>query len=74
MYRVTQKALEQIHSCGEVALDYIDNFEKNGTRTSATRSGVPLEITTLDGFVCLHLAGECPLEKICPRSQCQKLR
>jgi hypothetical protein len=39
-YRATSKALVQIHSSGEAALDFIGSYERGGGQEFTTRSGV----------------------------------
>jgi hypothetical protein len=73
-YRATRAALGQIEEAGEVALDFIREFELLGERKFTTSSGIKVEITVVEDFLCVHLASECPPGTVCARRNCLKLK
>lgn len=73
-YRATQTALKQIQGGGEIALDFIGEFERNGVRQFTTVLGVTVEISASEDFLCVHLPGECAQQATCPRRLCGKLK
>lgn len=76
MLRASQKALAQIRLSGESPFDFLEMHERNKQLCSefTTCSGARIQVTTEEGFTCLHLTDECVDVKACPRNRCQKFQ
>jgi len=74
--RATQGALKAINETGANVLDILAQHKAENAAKSeiVTPSGTEVEITTEDGFTCVHLRKECEHCTTCYRNVCSRLR
>lgn len=73
--RATLGALQAINQTGGNVLDVLaEHHAANSGKTQIETPSGEVEITTEDGFTCVHLRKECQHFTTCHRNVCSRLK